>query len=666
VPLAALTDPDLVPSAVARALGLRERPGQQPLDLLRAVLRDRRLLLVVDNCEQVAAAAAQFADLLMAAPGLRILATSRTRLTVAGERLYPVPPLGLPTPEQARDPAALGKAEAVRLFVLRAQDALPDFALDAGNATAVAAICARLDGLPLAIELAAARIRHLPPSTLIKRLEGSLALLTGGPRDAPERQRTLRGTISWSYALLDGEGKALFRRVSVFVGGWTLDAAEAVCATPEGLPALEGDMLLGLAVLADQSLVVVESDPEGEPRYRLLETVWVFGRDKLSEAGELEALASAHAAWCLALAEEAEPYLKGPGQGQWLDRLEAEHDNVRAALRWAGERRAGELGLRLAGSLWSFWQTRGYLSEGRGWLEAELANSGPAAPVVRARALNGAGNLAFNQGDYDQATALYEEALALRRKFGDKQGIAQSLNNLGFVASTQGDNARAAALHADSLTLYRELGDKMGIAISLENLGLVAYMQGNYAQATDLHEESLALRRELGDKEGIAWSLNNLGLVAYMQDNYPRAVALHEESLALQRELAYQQGIANSLNCLGLVAYWQGEFGRARALIEESLLLSRDIGVRELVAAGLECLAWISAAQNRPQQAARLGGAAETLREALSVPLWPDQRAGHEQAVQAVRVMLGEEAFAASWAAGRAMPLEAAISYALE
>jgi predicted ATPase len=614
----------------------------------------------------VAAAAPPIADLLADAPGLRVLATSRMRLAIAGERVYPVDQLRVPSHAETTDLANLGQVDAVRLFVMRAQDAHPTFSLSTANAAAVAAICARLDGLPLAIELAAARSHHLVPSALLKRLDGSLALLSGGPRNLPQRQQTLHETIAWSYGLLDQQGQALFRRVSIFVGGCTVEAAEAVCVAPEGLPALGGDVLLGLSALADQSLLVVVEGPEGEPRFRMLETVRVFGREKLHEAGEQEALASAHAAWCLALAEQAMPALQGPEQDMWLARLEQEHDNLRAALRWAVGRREGELGLRLAGSLCSFWHMRGYLSEGRGWLEAALASSGLAAPVVQARVLNGAGILAFVQGDYDRATALLEEALVLRREFGDKQGIATSLNNLGMVASTQGDNARAVALHAESLSLYRELGDKMGIATSLDDLGVVAYMQGDYTQATDLHEESLALRRVLGERQGIAWSLTNLGLVSYMQGDYPRAVALHEESLALQRELAFQQGIANSLYCLGLVAYWQDDYGRAQALIEESLLLSRDIGHRELVAAGLECLAWMSAAQNRPRQAARLGGAAEALREALGVPLWPELRAGHEQAVEAMREVLGEEAFAAAWAEGRAMPLEAVIAHALE
>jgi predicted ATPase/transcriptional regulator with XRE-family HTH domain/Tfp pilus assembly protein PilF len=665
VVLATLTDPDFVPPTIVRALGLREQPGQSPLDLLRAVLRDKRLLLVLDNCEQVAVAASQFADLLMAAPGVRILATSRARLAIAGERLYPVPPLGLPTPEQARDPAALGTAEAVRLFVERAQDALPDFALDVANAVAVGAICARLDGLPLAIELAAARIRHLPPPALLKRLEGSLALLTGGPRDVPERQRTLREAINWSYALLDGEGKALFRRVSVFVGGWTLAAAEAVCASAEGLPALTGDVLLGLAMLADQSLVVVESDPQGEPRYRLLETVRVFGRAQLSEAGEMEVLASAHAAWCVAVTEEAEPALAGVQQATWLARLEQEHDNLRAALSWATERRAEEVGLRLAGAVWRYWDIRGHVSEGRTWLEIVLSNSGRAAPVARARALTGAGNLAYSQGDYTRAVALHEESLALRRELGDEWGIAASLNNLAIVACEQGDYTRGTALNQEALAMRRELGDMRGIAISLNNLGLVASDQGDYTRAIALHEESLALTREMGNKVSIATSLNNLGLVAFHQGDYARAAALHQEALALKRELGNKGGIAVLLNNLGLVTFHQGDYTRVVALLHEALLLSRDVGARILMAEALEPLAWSVAVQGRPERAAQLVGSAAALRETLGVPLAPEYRLGHDQAVKAMRTALGEEVFAATLAAGRALPLDEAVTMAL-
>jgi predicted ATPase/transcriptional regulator with XRE-family HTH domain/Tfp pilus assembly protein PilF len=635
VPLATLTDPDLVPSAITQALGLREHPGQRPLDLLRSVLQDRRLLLVLDNCEQVAAAASQFADLLMATSGVRILATSRARLAVAGERLYPVLPLGLPTPEQARNPAALGTAEAVRLFVLRAQDALPEFAVDAGNAAVVGAICARLDGLPLAIELAAARIRHMPPPALLKRLEGSMALLTGGPRDAPERQRTLRETIAWSYVLLDEEGKALFRRLSVFVGGWTLAAAEAVCAASGGLPALEGDTLLALSTLADQSLVVVENDRAGEPRFQMLQTVRAFAWERLAETGEREAMEATHAAYLLSLAEAGEPALQGADQGLWLAQLEREHDNLRAVLRWAQDKGELETGLRLAGALRWFWLRRGYLSEGRRWLEgllarAEMRQRSAGAPAVRARALQGAGGLAWSQGDYARATVLLEESLALSRDLNDKPAMVDSLVNLGIVAYEQGEYARAMVLHEESLALCSELGDKRDIAYSLINLGIVAYEQGDYARATVLLEESLALSRGLNDKRGTAYSLHGLGGVAYEQGDYARATALHQESLALCRELGDKRGIVASLEAMGRVA-------TAPGTTPEFL-----------------------------ERAARLLGAAAELREVIGTPLPPSQRAGYERIRTAICSAMGGAAWTAAWAAGRTLALEAVVVYALE
>jgi predicted ATPase/Tfp pilus assembly protein PilF/transcriptional regulator with XRE-family HTH domain len=704
VALAALREPGAVLPAIARALGVRE-DGVTPLPAaLQAALAGRALLLVLDNCEQVRAAAPELAALLAGCPRLQVLATSRAPWHLQGEHEYALEPLALPPPQETA-PAALGVSEAVALFVARAQAVKPSFALSASSAPVVAALCRQLEGLPLAIELAAAQLKLLTPRTLLGLLGRRLALLVGGPRDAPERQQTLRATLSWSYELLSPAEQTLLRRLCVFVGGCRLEAMAAVCG---GGAELVGDLLQWLGALVDQSLVRAEEDADGETRVVLLETIREYGLERLAGSGELEALRERHLDWCLALAEGAEPLLRGSEQGQWLERLDAEHDNLRAALAWARERGAGEQGLRLAGTLWRFWEIRGYLSEGRGWLESMLAagTGGSAPATARARSLNGAGTLAFAQGEYGRAVALHEEALAIRRTLGDTHGIAASLNNLGNVAHVQGEYGRAAALHEESLALKRELGDTRGISASLNNLGNVAHQQGDYGRAAALYEESLALDRSLGDQRGIADSLNNLGGVAYAQGEHGRAVALYEESLALDRELGDQQGIANSLHTLGDVAHQQGDYGRAAALYEESLalfrelgdrwgiaesliglgrvafrqgdhgraaallaealLLGRDIGARRWVTTSLEGLAWVAGARGRPDQAARLGGTAAALREAQGVPLPPEERGSHDQAVQAMRAALGEEGFAAAWAAGRALPLEEAIALALE
>ncbi len=473
VPLAALTDPTLVLSTIARTLGLveSEAAGRTPVETLAAALAGLRLLLLLDNLEQVAAAASQITEVLTAAPGVMALATSRTRLNVRGERVAPVPPLGVPDPAASLRVDDLPRFDAVRLFVERARDTRPDFALTERNAAPVAAICARLDGLPLAIELAAARIRHLPPAALLRRLDGSLALLTDGPRDLPGRQQSLHETITWSYALLEEDGQTLFRRLSIFVGGCTPAAAAAVCravdgAPPdgdrrEGLPP-DGDLLAGLVRLADQSMLAVTEQADGEPRFALLETMRVYALEQREAAGEDDALRRAHAAWRLALAEEAEPALTGADQDMWLERLEREHDNLRAALRWLRESDDGEAGLRLAAALWRFWHVRGHIGEGRAWLE-ELLARGPlaaaaAAAAGRAAALNAAGRLAHAQGEYDRASTLLTESLALRRAAGDREGAAQALSDLGMMACDANDYARATALLDESLALRRQHG----------------------------------------------------------------------------------------------------------------------------------------------------------------------------------------------------------------
>jgi predicted ATPase/Tfp pilus assembly protein PilF len=700
VPLAPLRDPALVATSIAHALGVHEE-GNRPLEeTLAGWLREQRLLLLLDNFEQVIEAAPLLAALLAACPHLPLLVTSRTRLHLRGERSLRVEPLALPG--AAGTPDELLRSPAVALFVDRARAVLPDLPLTPDNIAAIAAICRRLDGLPLAIELAAARVTLLSPLALLARLERRLPMLVGGARDLEARQRTLRDALAWSEGLLSSAERALLRRLSVFAGDATLAAVGAVCGGGAGP---DVDLLAWLQALVEHHLVRRTEGVDGEPRLGMLETVREYAGELLATSGERAAMARAHAAYYLTLAEEAAPKLTGPDQGTWFDRLQAEHDNLRAALSWSvrgeGDR---ALGLRLAGALWRFWSTRGYLREGRDWLEAALAAAGTASAEIRAVGLNGAGNLAQRLGDYGRAVALHEEALMLRRVLGDTQGVAASLGNLGNVAIDMGEYERAAALLEQCQALQRALGNTWGIAMTLDGLATVAYKQGDYMRAAALVEESLALRRVLGDTWGISWSLHNLGSLAYEQGQYERAAVLVEESLALDRtlgdtwgiavdldtlgSLASQQGeyeraavlveeslalrrtlgdsrgIAVSLRTLGRLAYERGEYERAATLVEESLGISRTLESKESLASDLERLAWVAAARGQPLRAASLAGAAEALRDDLGAPLPADERAGHVQAVARLRAALGEERAAVAWAAGRALPRDDAIALA--
>jgi predicted ATPase/class 3 adenylate cyclase len=652
VELAALADPALVPDAVAAVVGVREEPGRPLTETLAENLRDRRVLLILDNCEHLIGACATLANtLLRHATQLRILATSREVLGVVGEVVWPVPPLGLPEGDgprttdhrppttdhgssvptvvggrwsvvgseatRSQEPEHLLGYESVDLFVDRARLAQPRFTLTGANAGVVAQVCRRLDGIPLALELAAARVRMLTVEQIAARLDDRFRLLTGGSRTALPRQQTLRALIDWSYDLLSEPERVLFRRLSVFAGGWTLEAAEGICAEPVDSYQLTvdsrktdpsslstvncqlstGDILDLLSQLVDKSLVLVD-EGERESRYRLLETIRQYGAEKLRvEGGEAEAveLATRHRDWFLAFAVEADRGLHGPEQAEWLDRLESEHDNLRAALRWSIERQEVEAGLRLGASLWRFWSIRGHLSEGRERLAELLAleralEAGAESAerrAARASALNGAGALAYHQGDYAGAGKLYEESLQIRRELGDRSGVAASLNNLGLMAYEQGDHSAAQALLEESLALRRELGDRTGIAASLSNLGLVADTQREYARARLLHEESLTIRRQLGDQRAVALSLNNLGWVAASLGETATARALHEESLAIRRELGDRPGIAASLNNLGNLALEEGEYEAARALYEECLEIERELGNQHGIATAL-------------------------------------------------------------------------------
>ncbi|HEY0607543.1 MAG TPA: tetratricopeptide repeat protein [Herpetosiphonaceae bacterium] len=655
VALALVRDPALVVSAIAQALAIKEIPGQPLVETLKSYLRDQQRLLVLDNFEQVVAAAPIVGELLAAAPQIKMLITSRASLRIYGEHEVPVPPLRLPDLSSPSLPD-LAKSPAVALFVERARAVKYDFRLGEDNAAAVAEICVRLDGLPLAIELAAARVKCLSPQAMLPRLNKSLKLLTGGPKDLPERHQTLRSTIDWSYDLLSPEEQALFMRLSVFAGGCSLEAVESVCSVCESCAHAEAlDVLDGLSSLVDKSVLRQEEGPDGEPYFVMLETIREYAQERLALAGEEAALRQAHADYYLQLAEQAEPELKGAQQVNWLERLERAHSNLRSALSWSIDSRQPEMTTRLCVALYRFWYAHGHFAEGRRWLDLALEQSDKVAQAVRARALCGAGVLAFSQDDYDQARAYFAESLALQRVLGDKECIAHSLTNLGLVAYWQGDHPQAVAQLEEALGLFRQIQDKYGIASALQYMAMAVLNEGDPERATPLIEKSLGLFQELDHKIGIATAMNFQGRGALFRGAYPEAVQIFEQSLTLLQTLGNKSGIARSMTYLGRVALSHGDYERAALLLEESLELFRSVGDREGIATTLEGLAGLAIAQGQAVRAAQLGGAAEALRDAINSPLQPVDRPYYDSMVAHVRTQMEEGVFTAAWAAGRVM-----------
>lgn len=639
VALAPLTDANLVTVTIAHTLGLKESGGQPLLTHLINFLRDKRMLLVLDNFEQLLEAAPLVVQLLQACPGLKILITSRTALQVWGEWQVPLPPLLLPSLNRLPPLETLIDYPAIALFVERAQAVNPEFALTEANAATVAAMCAHLDGLPLAIELAAAWSKLLAPAELLDRLNNRLALLTGGPLDLPARHRTLRAAIASSYELLEPWEQCLLARLSVFSDGCTLAAAEAVCAHVDEDGGEQADVqpaqvLVGLAALVNKSLLGQQEQVGGQSRFAMLETILEFALAELVERGELEALRRRHLSYYVALAEAAEPELRGPHQIARSQQLEDEHNNLRAALGWALERQETEMALRLGGALWRFWELHAHLSEGRKWLADALAQNdkqirtqggilNPSYLAARAKVLNGAGKLANNQGDSATAQALGEASLALWQELGPagEQGRISTLNSLGLIAQSQGDLGRARELHTTCLNLSRALDDRVGIYLALYNLAEVAVAQRDPEQAVQLHEESLALKEAQGDTWSIAWSLASLALLAVNQSNFARAAALYQESLKLRWQFGDKWGLAESLAGLAGVASETGQ----------------------------------------PEQAARLFAAVQALLDAISASLSPLAQAYFERQLAATRAHLSEATFKALWTEGQERPLEQVI-----
>lgn len=623
VSLAPIRDPDLIVSAVAQTLGLKEAGEKPLLEHLKSYLRDRRLLLVLDNFEHVTQAAPVVTELLSGCPDLKVLVTSRTALRISGEHEYPVPSLAMPDPDQSQDPGELQRYESVALFAERARAAKPDYQLTGNDAWAVAGICARLDGLPLAIELAAARVKLLPPQAMLSRLEKRLPLLTGGARNLPERQRTLTNTLRWSHDLLDENEKQLFRRLSVFVGGCTLQAVETICEMA-GDPPIE--MLEALEALISKSLLRAEDCAGAEPRFTMLQTIREYATGRLEASGEAEEVRRAHAGHYLRLAEEAEPRLWGPGQAAQVKLLEAEQGNLRAAMSWSLQREDLKTAVGLGWALWRFWWIHGQLTEGRRRMEEALAQGADLSASLRAKALSAAGTMATGQSDHTSAEPMLEESLALFRELGDRRGITYALGSYGIAAARQGHHQRGILCFTEAAELFQEAGTKWGVGFMLVFQAMAWLGQGVPARAKPLVERGLELFREVDDIQGTSVALYTLAVVV-------QASSEHE---------------------------------RAKGLFEEGLSLSSEAGDKTIVAHCLDGLAATAASEGGSERAARLWGAAEALLETTEVtayPYTPDPSL-YRSHVSSARARLGEEMFEAAWSEGRAMSAGQAAEYA--
>lgn len=617
VSLAAVQASDSIISAIAHALQVRERPGQPVKASLQSYLRHRQLLLLLDNFEQIVAAALDVAELLATCPALKILVTSRENLHLRGEHELPIAPL--PVPDLARLPAdgaetvkMLWQYAAVTLFVQRGTAVNPTFALSPENARTIAEICVRLDGLPLALELAAAHVKIMQPDTLLQHLEDRFKLLRDGFHDLPARQQTLQATIDWSCRMLDPAEKSLLWRLAVFSGGCTLEAVQALY---NGQNHSDLRLLDNLQSLVDKNLVQ-RREEQVHLRFTMLRTIHQYAFQQLRDSDELLRLKQRHASYYLKMAEQAAPQLLGPQQSSWLARLETEHDNLRAALAWAIENGAAETGWRLSAALWRFWDIRGYPTEGRTWLQQTLALEGPASPA-RANALNALGALARNLGDHQRATKAHQEALALQRKLADKEGLVKSLNNLGVIAQDQGAYEEAAHFHEEALALRRALDDTWGVAGSLNNLGIVAHCRSDFKQALSRYQESTRLYLQTGDKRNTAQPLNNAGVVAYHLGDFKAAEKHLDRCLAIYQEIEDEAGIALAKTNLGLVAREQGNYQQAIKLCREGLATFQKLEHKYGMGLALDILGFTARCQGQHGEAHRLCRKGLALREAI-------------------------------------------------
>lgn len=702
VDLAPITNAALLLPAIAQVVGVKEHAGQPLSVSLKSFLRSKHMLLVLDNFEQLVDSAALLSDLLEAAASLKLIVTSREILHLRGEHEFVVPPLSLPDRTQLPAFEQLSQYEAVRLFIERAQAARANLAITNETVPAVAEICVRLDGLPLAIELAAARSRMFEPSILLAQLD--LSFLTGGYRDLPARQQTLRQTIDWSYDLLDAKEQAWLGRLAVFVGGWMLDATQQVC-NPHGDIPLTGAE--ALSSLIDKSLVQQEEQSGGALRFRMLETVREYAQERLQASGLAEEVQDQHVAYFVHLAEQAQEAFRGTQQRAWLHRLELEHNNFRAALQRAFDQQDVETLLRLSGALWRFWTLRGHLREGQHWLETALKLSEHATQTIEgsatlaaahAKVLHGAGRLADDQGDHGLALARCQQSLAIWRSLGDAQGLAGILDTLGWVVNNLGDLAQAHTYWAEGLDLWRTIDDKRGMAVALDNLGYVAQSRGDYAAARLRREESLKLRRELGHTLGVAWALSALGDVARWQGDNASATSFYQESivlflevgdahgqawslqhlgevteaqnddrqaldyyhqsLTLFRKLGDKKGITWALHHVGVLVHRNGDPQRAGDLLIEGLTLAHQSGNTRLFGRCLVGLAGIALDQGKLQRAVQLLGATADILTNVDIQLSPLDRREYSRVFSASQTQLSAPLFEQAWSAGQASAAE--------
>jgi predicted ATPase len=664
VALAAVREPGLIVTTIAQAIGVRETGNQSPEERLQEFLRglQQPLLLLLDNFEHIVSAAPALADLLSVSPKLKVVVTSQAALHVYGEHEFPVPPLALPDPAAITPLDTLSNFPAIALFLERARAVKHDFALTKENAPAVAAICARLDGLPLAIELAAARIKLLSAPAMLGRLESSLNLLTGGARDLPTRQQTLRGTVDWSFQLLDSAEQTLFCRLSVFVGGCTLDGVEAVCDTRGDLGL---DILDGMASIVDKSLVQRVEDASGETRFTMLSTIREYALERLSASCGEETTRRAHAAYYVVLAEEGDA--EATAHPEWLDRFEVEHDNFRAALDFLTRIRDVDWAFRLGGALFRFWETREHLSEGRDRLTRLLRlEGGTERPKMRARLLFATAVLAGEQGDYAFGQQLLEESLETCVELHDSRGVAVALNALAVNARDRGELATASLLLERCVAIWKDMGVPGDIARALSNLANVSKLRGELERASSLYEECLSIFRSAGDMAGVAWTLNYQGDVAKDRHDLAGARSFYEQSLSAFSLLRDGWGMASALSELGSLRCDQGDNVEGRRLYGESVRMFQSLGHQRGIARVLESFAANAAGQSKSAQALRFAGAAAALRQRLGAPLTPAERAGLERALEFARRSLGNAEGLAAWMEGFDIPVEQAIQEALE
>ena len=662
VPLAGVRDPASVAPAIARTLGIREAGDRPVAETLLKELPHRDALVVLDNFEQVDAAAPLLADLLAAGSQLRMMVTSRSVLRLAGEHHMPVFPLSFPAPDNLPSLLEIAATPAVRLFVERARAATGDFVLTAANARDVVAICARLDGLPLAIQLAAARLRHLPLPVIAERLGRSLTLLVGGPRDSPARHQALRTTIEWSYALLTPAEQALFRHLAIFVGGWTLDAAEATAA---GAGDLELDVLDTISALVDDSLVVLVPGAGGHPRYGMLETIREFGLEQLLNSGDRHAIERRHTVHFLEMGVQAREMIDGPDQAIWLERLVADYDNVRSVLERSIDQGDADTALLLGVSLWMFWAQRGHLREGRLFLERALNIGGEVEPTVHVRAIYCLGLLALDLSDLFGARAFLLESLKIWRELSDREGVATASIGLGALSRDLGEYKHASDYFEEALIIWSDLDDASGIAGAQSGLGNVAIAEGAYEQARSFHDQALAIRRRIGDTEGIAYSLWALATVARLQGDATRAKAQNLESRAIFENHGDRQGEALIMQELAQVAQLAGDDLEALRLFREALLLNQALSARDRVGECIDGIATVIGSRGYAEQAVRLLAATMPLRgKTLAAPTVA-QRQVQEESVALARRILGLPVFEEAWSAGQVLTLEQATAEAL-